>query len=91
MTNENAAIEFGKAYDMNNQITFFADENPDNRCDLCKHYSALKEPRDRSDGAVIYGYCFKSGDRNYSPDMGKGYPVFINGGFCKEFTKRRKP
>ncbi len=29
------------------------------RCDVCKHYSALAEPRERSDGATIYGYCFQ--------------------------------
>lgn len=41
------------------------------RCDVCKHYSALAEPRERYDGAMIYGYCFQSGDKNYSPYMGK--------------------
>lgn len=24
---------------------------------------------------AAYGYCFKDGDKDYSPGMGKGYPV----------------
>lgn len=59
-------------------------------CDTCSYYSALKEPRERSDGAVIYGYCFKTGDTNHSSNMGKGYAVFINGGSCKQFKKGGK-
>lgn len=61
-------------------------------CNLCDHYSALAEPRERSDGAVIYGYCFKSGDKDYSPNMGKGFPVFIDGAVatCKAFKRRKK-
>lgn len=64
---------------------------PEKCCVNCGFYSALKEPRERSDGAVIYGYCFKGGDRDYNTNMGKGYPVFIDAGFCKQFKKRRKP
>lgn len=59
-------------------------------CDVCRHYSALAEPRKRSDGATIYGYCFRSGDKNYSPDMGKGYPVFVDGAVCKAFVRERR-
>ena len=61
-------------------------------CNLCDHYSALVEPRERSDGSVIYGYCFKSGDKDYSPNMGKGFPVFIDGAgaSCKAFKRRKK-
>lgn len=57
-------------------------------CEQCRHYSALREPRERSDGAVIYGYCFKDGDKDYSPNMGKGFAVFIKDGTCKSFKKR---
>lgn len=63
---------------------------PERCCDVCKFYSALKEPRERSNGTVIYGYCFKTGDRSYSTNMGKGLPVFIDGGFCKQFKKGGK-
>ena len=65
---------------------------PENGCAICDHYSALVEPRERSDGAVIYGYCFKSGDKDYSPNMGKGFPVFIDGAgaSCKAFKRRKK-
>lgn len=62
---------------------------PEKSCDTCGYYSALKDPRERSDGAIIYGYCFKAGDHNHSPNMGKGYAVFIDGGSCKQFKKRR--
>ncbi len=69
------------------QITLFP-VKPEKRCDTCSFYSALKEPRERSDGAVIYGYCFKAGGTNHSSNMGKGYAVFIDGGCCKQFTKK---
>jgi hypothetical protein len=62
---------------------------PERSCGTCDYYSALKEPRNRSDHAVIYGYCFKPGDKDYSTNMGKGYAVFIDGGSCKQFKKRR--
>ncbi len=58
-------------------------------CSTCTYYSALAEPRTRSDGAVICGYCFKDGDKDYSPNMGKGYPVFIDGGACKSYKRKR--
>lgn len=46
----------------------------------------------RSDGATIYGYCFKVGDKDYSPGMGKGYPVWIDGAgtSCKSFKCRKE-
>lgn len=61
-------------------------------CNLCKFYAELKIPYERSDGAVIYGYCFKDGDKDYSPNLGKGYPVYISGGgaACKSFKRQRK-
>lgn len=77
------------------QTTFLDDEQKAARkhiseqsCEQCRHYSALRDPRERSDGAVIYGYCFKNGDKDYSPDMGKGYAVFIQGGTCKSFKNK---
>lgn len=59
-------------------------------CKTCHFFAELKTPFVRSDGAVIYGYCFKNGDKDYSPDMGKGYPVFIDGGVCKAYKKSKK-
>lgn len=61
-------------------------------CGTCKHYAELKEPFERSDGATIFGYCFKDGDKDYSPNMGKGYPVFVSeaGAACKGYTGKRK-
>ena len=56
-------------------------------CDVCKHYSALAEPRERINGATIYGYCFQNGDKNYLINMGKGYPVFIDRAVCKAFVR----
>lgn len=53
-------------------------------CEGCRHYSALREPRQRSDGATIHGYCFKHGDKNYSWNMGKGFAVFQPLGACKD-------
>lgn len=46
----------------------------------------------RSDGVTIYGYCFKDGDKDYSPGMGKGYPVWIDGAgtACKSFKFRKE-
>ena len=76
---------------LNEQIELYPAANC-HCCNLCDHYSALVEPRERSDGAVIYGYCFKSGDKDYSPNMGKGFPVFIDGAgaSCKAFKRRKK-
>lgn len=56
-----------------------------NNCYSCKYFSELKIPRVRSDGSVIYGYCFKNGDKDYNPNMGKGFAVFIPEGECKQF------
>ena len=44
----------------------------DKTCYQCKYFSELKEHRERSDGSVIYGYCFSAGDKDYSVHMGKG-------------------
>ena len=51
-------------------------------CTTCRNYSVLVKPRERSDGAKIYGYCFKDGDRDYNTNMGKGLPVWIDGAGC---------
>lgn len=59
-------------------------------CYSCKYFSELKEPRERSDKAVIYGYCFKSGDKNSSINMGKGFAVFVPDGVCKDYKRARK-
>ena len=58
-------------------------------CHICKLYAELKQPYVRSDGATIYGYCFKDGDKALG--MGKGYPVWIDGGgaACKSFKRRK--
>ena len=53
-------------------------------CKNCKYYSALAEPRERSSGGTIYGYCFVDGDKDYSPNMGKGLAVFVPCGCCKK-------
>lgn len=74
----------------NEQISLFPAEAKESGCVVCCHFSALKEPRERSDGAVIYGYCFKDGDKNYSTNMGKGFAVFLPDGTCRQFKHRRK-
>lgn len=77
---------------MNEQISMFpgARESDKRSCYICKTFAELKRPYERSDGAVIYGYCFKAGDKDYSPNMGKGYPVFIDGGSCQAWKKRKE-
>lgn len=57
-------------------------------CDMCRYYSALREPREREDGAVIYGYCFATGTKDYNGNMGKGYAVFVpDSGVCEKFKR----
>lgn len=73
------------------QTTLFPPAEARKGCFTCKYFSELKVPRERSDGAVIYGYCFKDGDKSYSINMGKGYPVFLplgGGSACKMFKRR---
>ena len=63
---------------------------PDKCCKRCRYCSELLKPRERSDGAVIYGYCFQDGDKDYSPSMGKGNAIFLpldSGAICKGFKK----
>lgn len=43
----------------------------------------------QSIGSMLY---IINGDKDYSPDMGKGYPIFLPlscGGTCKDFRRRR--
>lgn len=76
---------------MSEQESLFRDEKQIDpfACETCNFYSALVAPRVRSDDVVIYGYCFKHGDKDYNTNMGKGYPVFISGGRCKKWKKRQ--
>ena len=68
------------------QLTFLKEH--EKGCERCEHYSPLREPRKRTDGAVIYGYCFADGTRNYSGNEGKGYAVFLpDGGTCSKFKR----
>ncbi len=60
-------------------------------CKNCRLCAELISPYERSDGACVYGYCFSGGDKNYSPNMGKGLPIFVPldcGAACKDFRKR---
>lgn len=59
-------------------------------CYNCRFFAELKKPFERSDGAKIYGWCFREGDKDYSPNMGKGYPVFIDGGCCDKHKYPKK-
>ena len=73
------------------QISLLPPEPTDeNNCVQCRFFAELKEPFERSDGAVIYGYCFQGGDRDYSPGMGKGYAVFMPTGRCKTFKAKKR-
>lgn len=67
-------------------------EIPPKCCGVCRYCAELKTPYERSDGAVIFGYCFSEGDKDYSPNMGKGLAIFLPldcGAGCKKFKKRR--
>ncbi len=66
-----------------------AEKGPGRDCFWCHFFAELKTPFERSDGAVIYGYCFQAGDRDCSPGMGKGYAVFVPEGSCKKFKRRK--
>lgn len=65
-------------------------EKSEKCCYNCRFFAKLEKPYERSDGAVIYGYCFVQGDKDYSPNMGKGYPVFIDGGVCEKHKYPKK-
>lgn len=57
-------------------------------CYFCANYSALVRPKECHDGSVIHGYCFKGGNGEYIPNMGKGLAVYIPGSACKGFKKK---
>lgn len=81
----NAVEIYGKGGVLMEQTSLYP-RNPDRCCDTCSYYSALKEPRACSNNAVIYGYCFKN-----IYNMGKEYPVFIDGGACETYKRVRRP
>lgn len=81
-----------------NQTAPQANKTPDCYCQVCRHCSALEEPREiegnGGEEAYIYGYCFKGGTKTYSPNMGKGFPIYIpldSGATCEDFKRRRTP
>lgn len=76
----------GNTFEQLSLLPDIASEKDD--CSQCRFFAELKEPFVRSDGAVIYGYCFQAGDRDDSPGMGKGYAVFLPDGRCKKFKSR---
>ncbi len=61
----------------------------DGNCYTCKHFSELKEHRDRSDGYMVYGYCFKDGTNHDNPNINKGFAVFFPNGKCEQFERDR--
>lgn len=74
---------------MNGQLNFFSEEEqPKDNCYACKHFSELKEPRE-GEGFAIYGYCFKFGNKVSSINEGKGYPVYIPEGKCKDYKRKK--
>lgn len=70
------------------QLSFFKEQVK--CCDLCEHYSPLKIPRKRTDGAVIFGYCFADGTESYNYNEGKGFAVFVPDGGCNRFKRNTK-
>lgn len=42
------------------------------RCENCRYCAALAKPYERSDGSIIYGYCFGDGDKDYPPIWARG-------------------
>lgn len=65
---------------MNEQLIINGYEERPKNCYICRHFSELKEPRQRSDRAVIFGYCFKD-----IGNMEKGYAVFVPEGRCEKY------
>ena len=70
------------------------DNGTEKTCGACKHFRKFERTFEREDGAVIFGYCFKDARSNYSPNMGKGYPVFLppdaGGGACKSYKRDKE-
>ncbi len=68
-------------------------QKPPKCCVKCSFCAALAEPYEREDGSHIYGYCFMSGSKNSSPNMGKGFPIFLPldcGASCESFKRKAK-
>jgi hypothetical protein len=72
------------------QISLVDEDRPKECCYSCVNFSELKEPRALEPEGSIYGYCFKSGTKPHSLNMGKGYAVYVSEGKCREF-RRKKP
>ena len=53
-------------------------------CEICKNYSPLKEPREVTEECSVYGFCFKNFMKNGRTST---YPVYIQGGACRDFVK----
>lgn len=55
-------------------------------CARCRYFSGLSVPRKLEEGVMIYGYCFKHGGKNHNFGKGKGFPVYLADGRCKDFS-----
>ena len=53
-------------------------------CEICKNYAPLKEPRKATEEYFVYGFCFKDFMKNGRMST---YPVYIQGGACRDFVK----
>ena len=65
----------------------------DKCCATCRYCAELKRPYERSDGTTIYGYCFKSGDKDYYLNMGRGIPIWLEltcGASCKSYKRAKE-
>ena len=73
---------------MDEQLTMFEvpEEHSEECCYNCQHFAEYKEPR-LFDGFGCYGSCFKGFGKNGSTFV---YPVYVPGGKCKDFLKRKK-
>ena len=76
---------------MSEQISLFEEEQtPSVCCYQCQHFAEFKEAREfvgRSEGDVsVFGVCVKSFCKNGCYLM---YPIYVPGGVCKDFKKRR--
>ena len=77
--------------DLNIQLSMFDGEGmPDECCRRCEHFAEFKEARtytNRDGDFGVFGMCCKSFNRNGSYSM---YPIYIPGGKCKDFKKRKE-
>lgn len=56
------------------------------KCEICKNYAELKEPRRVTEENSVYGFCFKDYIKN---GMMSTYPVYIPSTACKSFAKAK--